>query len=64
MGDGDQVAEARRAARDMDNVMFVPGVSGILPWRDAFFTRVIDPGSSGIAHAEIERVTARNSEGE
>ena len=33
--------EARRATRDQLNVMFQPG-SPEIPWRDGYFTRVID----------------------
>jgi len=66
MAQGESVYAARRAARDLDNVMVVPGTPDQLPWRDGFFTRVIDtvgdwPEADKVRN-EIERVTAAPSE--
>ena len=61
IGAATDVGPARKAAREFDNVMFVPGTPGELPWRDGFFTRVIDMGAAWpnperVAR-EIQRVT-------
>ncbi len=42
LGDDEEVRAARRAARDLENVMFVPAPLEEIPWRDGFFTKVID----------------------
>lgn len=67
IGESNAVTDARRAAREFDNVMFVPGTPVDLPWRDGFFTRVIDlhceRADAGVVQREIERVTARNTGG-
>jgi len=42
LGERDEIVEARRAAADLDNVMFVPATPDEIPWRDGFFTFVID----------------------
>ncbi len=62
MGHGEVVCEGRRAFRDLDNVMVTPGSPDELPWRDGFFTRVIDtvrdwPDAAKVRR-EVERVTA------
>ena len=62
-GDSEKVREARRAARDLENVMFVPATPDEIPWPDGFFTRVVDlvgewPSPERV-HAEVQRVTAR-----
>jgi len=67
MAEGESVYAARRAARDLDNVMVVPGTPDELPWRDGFFTRVIDmvgnwPDGDRVRN-EIKRVTAAPSQG-
>ncbi len=61
MAEGDAVYEARKAARDLDNVMVVPGTPDELPWRDGFFTRVVDtvgkwPDEEKVRR-EVQRVT-------
>jgi hypothetical protein len=61
-GDAEQVREARRSARDLENVMFVPATPDEIPWPDGFFTRVIDlirrwPSPERV-ESEIRRVTA------
>jgi hypothetical protein len=62
LGEEERVREARRAARDLHNVMFVPGTPDEIPWDDGFFTRVVDlvghwPSPDRV-RLEIERVTA------
>jgi hypothetical protein len=64
VGDETAVREARKAAHLLDNVMFVPGTPDDLPWRDGFFTRVIDvmggwPDPDKV-RLESERVTHRS----
>ena len=61
-GDSEQVREARRAARELDNVMFVPSMPDEIPWPDGFFSRVVDlvgkwPSPDRV-QMEIQRVTA------
>lgn len=64
IGDAEKVREARREFRDLTNAMFVPGSPDEIPWRDGFFTRVVDtrdgdwPDPQRVA-AEISRVVAR-----
>jgi hypothetical protein len=42
MGDAAEVRAARAAARDCENVMFVVFDGPHIPWRDGFFTQIID----------------------
>jgi len=42
LGEDEQVRGARQIARNCVNVMFVPGGPDQIPWRDGFFTVVID----------------------
>lgn len=42
LADGDAVRAARRSLVSLVNVMCVPGSPHEIPWRDAFFSRVID----------------------
>ena len=51
-----------RALCDLENVMVVPGTPDELPWRDGFFTRIIDtvgnwPEAEKVRR-ELERVTS------
>ena len=49
----DAVRAGRRAAADLDNVMFVAeSETGELPWQDSFFTLAIAPAPTG----ELRRV--------
>ncbi len=41
--DQEQVYEARRLARNFDNVMFTVRDGEAIPWRDDFFTLVYEP---------------------
>jgi hypothetical protein len=61
IGKREAIYDARKAARDFDNVLFVPGTPEELPWRDGFFTRVVDltgewPDPERVRR-EIQRVT-------
>jgi|ERR1017187_5367830 Methyltransferase domain len=66
IGEDDAVRSARKAARDLDNVLFVPGAPDELPWRDGFFTVVIDTAGKwpdpDKVRREIARVTAAGGE--
>ena len=61
MGDDKAIREARKAGRDLDNVMFLPATPDNIPWGDGFFTRVIDLVGSwpdpDRTRSEIQRVT-------
>ncbi len=64
IGEDSAVREARKSAQQFDNVMFVPGEPDELPWRDGFFTRVIDLAGNWLnpdkVRAEVQRVTHRS----
>jgi hypothetical protein len=52
----DDVYTGRRIVRDYDNVMFTPAdPSGLIPWRDGFFTVIWAPGVTELT-AEMRRV--------
>lgn len=42
MGDEEEVRLARREMRDLENVMLTPATPDEIPWRDGFFTTVVD----------------------
>ena len=58
----DAVAEARKATRDLQNVMFHPGSADEIPFRDGFFQKVVGPAGQRAAletaAREIVRVLA------
>lgn len=57
MGSDDAVRAARRAAADLDNVMFVPAPDSEdprIPWQDGFFTKIV----AGEPDPELLRVLA------
>ena len=66
LGEDEAVAEARRAHRDLANVMCIRATPDEIPWRDSWFTRVIDlregdwPDPDKVAR-EIRRVLAPGS---
>ncbi len=64
LGNREEVDEARRALSEFDNLMFVESVSGNIPWRDAFFTKVVMPSqmNAEMFGAEIQRVLAPGGE--
>ena len=63
IGSDDEITAARIAARDLDNVMFVPAAPEEIPWRDRFFTKAIAFGPlSDAARREVERVLVTTGE--
>lgn len=42
LGEDEDVRDARRHARDLENVMFVPGSPDDIPWQASFFTKAVD----------------------
>ncbi len=55
LGGEDEVRAARRAARELENVMFVPAPLEEIPWQDGFFSKAID---LSCRWAQPERVAA------
>jgi hypothetical protein len=43
LGTKEEVDEARRALSELDNLMFVESAGSSIPWRDAFFTKIVVP---------------------
>jgi hypothetical protein len=43
IGSADEVDEARRALSEFDNLMFIAATPDHIPWRDAFFTKILIP---------------------
>lgn len=41
LGSTDEVDEARRSLSGFDNLMFIVATPDHIPWRDAFFTKVL-----------------------
>ena len=66
IGSAEEVDEARRALSDFDNLMFLEAAPDRIPWREAFFTRILVPpqfasllpGISG----ELDRLLAPGGE--
>ena len=42
LGPEEKVRSARRAARGLENVLFVPASPDDIPWQDGFFTKAVD----------------------
>jgi hypothetical protein len=61
LGDPDFVFLARRATRDLDNVMFHSTTPDEIPFRDGFFTVIVcgATGEAGLSR-EAQRVLASN----
>ncbi|MCS6953815.1 MAG: methyltransferase domain-containing protein [Bryobacterales bacterium] len=59
LGGDEEVRAARRAARDLENVMFVPAPLEEIPWRDGFFTKVIDWRGAWANPEQVAREVAR-----
>jgi SAM-dependent methyltransferase len=59
LGGDEEVRAARRAARDLENVMFVPAPPEEIPWRDGFFTKVIDWRGGWQNPEQVAREVAR-----
>ncbi len=66
LGDVAEVDAARKSLAEFDNVMFVEALPDHIPWRDAYFTKVIMPphleSSLRSAAAELHRVLAPGGE--
>ena len=43
LGSADEVDEARRQLSEFDNLMFIVATPDRIPWREAFFTKVLVP---------------------
>jgi len=43
IGSEDDVESARRAMAEFDNVMFIAATPDRIPWREAYFTKIIVP---------------------
>jgi hypothetical protein len=43
LGSADEVDEARRQLAEFDNLMFLVATPDRIPWREAFFTKVLVP---------------------
>lgn len=57
VGGEDEVYAARRECAHLDNVMFVLGERGGIPWRDQYFTLILDT-EGGEPTAQMLRVLA------
>ena len=42
LGEDEEVRAARRSARDIENVMFVPAPPDDIPWQGSYFTKAVD----------------------
>ncbi len=66
LGTRDEVETARLAMADFDNVIFLDASPDQIPWRDAYFTKVVVPPHLEriLPHAatEIHRVMAAGGE--
>jgi hypothetical protein len=66
LGSADEVADARRALSEFDNVMFVDATPAQIPWRESFFTKIlVPPHLTSLAHSfanEVHRVLAPGGE--
>lgn len=62
IGTREEIAEARRAMVEIENIMFVPATPDEIPWQDGFFNWILDPRgtceSTPLAEREIARVLA------
>ena len=59
VGDREAVYEARKAARDLKNVMFHPGEANDLPFDDGYLTQVVSLSGTWDAPEPIAREIAR-----
>jgi len=55
LGDADAIRTARRELADCENVMFIQGSRDGIPWRDGFFSVVVD-AAGGPPPDEVRRV--------
>jgi SAM-dependent methyltransferase len=59
LGTFEEIQAARRATRDLVNVMFQPGSPEEIPWQDGFFSKVIDLAGAWRDPAAAAREVAR-----
>ena len=61
-GDREEVDEARRLFSEFDNLMFLEAALDSIPWRDAFFTKILIPPHmaelAAALAADLQRVLA------
>jgi hypothetical protein len=57
IGSEDAVYEARRLCASADNAMFAAGARDAIPWRDQYFTLILDT-EGGEPTADMQRVLA------
>lgn len=63
VGQREEVDRAREALAEFDNVMLIEAEESRIPWRDAYFTKVIaGKGLSLALEADCRRVLAPNGE--
>ncbi|MDQ2775562.1 MAG: class I SAM-dependent methyltransferase [Acidobacteriota bacterium] len=66
LGTREEVDQAREAMADFDNVMFVEALADKIPWRDAYFTKILVPPHLepllGAFGSELDRVLAPGGE--
>ena len=66
LGSRDEVDKARRAFSEFDNLMFVESAGASIPWRDAFFTKIVVPPQmtplAATFGGELQRVLAPGGE--
>ena len=55
VGDHSEVRRARRELADLANVLFTPGGREEIPWKEDFFTLILD-AEGGAETAEMRRV--------
>ncbi len=55
LGEDSAVRRARRELADLDNVLFTPGGREDIPWKEGFFTLILD-AEGGAETAEMRRV--------
>jgi len=55
IGEDDAVHRARRELSDLENVMFTPGSRAEIPWKEVFFTAILD-AEGGEETTEMRRV--------
>jgi len=66
LGTKEEVDEARRALSELDNLMFVESAGSSIPWREAFFTKIVVPHQmrplAATFGGELQRVLAPGGE--
>ncbi|HSU32209.1 MAG TPA: hypothetical protein VLJ11_13335 [Bryobacteraceae bacterium] len=66
LGTRDEVDQARRSMADFDNVMFLDASPEQIPWREAYFTKILVPPHMesllSLIATELHRVLAPGGE--